>query len=290
MRRLFSAVAERMGLPFIRLGNHEPIKDDHIRSRARVTFLLQDHGFFHSEMVVKPWDTGWHLIRDPRDVLISGANYHGWAKEPWLHQPRDNLRGLTYQQAIRQLTFEDSVRFEMGRSTGKAVRDMLAFDHFGGIITDVSYEALLEDRKGKLLRQALDKLGCDGDELEQCLRVYRSLHISGQRNEQIALRNHIQNIDRAQWTYMYTADLLADFEQAFPDASVRLGYPPSSPTAIVDDVPRRTAYLARFYANRGEVARATELIDTALREFPDNPVLSAARDLVSNETAARGRS
>jgi hypothetical protein len=44
------------------------------------------------------------VIRDPRDVIVSGANYHCKADEPWLHIPEKRFGGLTYHQKINSLT------------------------------------------------------------------------------------------------------------------------------------------------------------------------------------------
>ena len=48
-------------------------------------------------------DRFFHLIRDPRDVIISAAHYHTKTDEPGFHVARDKFDGQTYQQKINGL-------------------------------------------------------------------------------------------------------------------------------------------------------------------------------------------
>ena len=281
MRQLFQSIARRLNCPFVRLADYQAVDADALREHAPLTILFQDHGRFDSEMALKTCDRGWHLLRDPRDVLISGANYHSWSDEPWLHRPRETLGGRTYQEALRALSFADSVRFEMHRSTGQAIRDMLAFDRRDGCFRDVAYEVLLEDQTGEVAEPLLRELGFAGDALGSALAAYREQHPRGPRRERPSLRGHIQNLDRAQWRYMYDPPLLASFERCFPSAASDLGYPASDPVLLVDDRPRREAYLSVFLANRGEIPAALARLDAALRLHQTAPPLLAARELIT---------
>jgi hypothetical protein len=266
MRQLFQLIARRLNWPFVRLADYQAVDTRALRARSPAHHPV----------------SGWHLLRDPRDVLISGANYHGWSDEPWLHQPRENLAGRTYQEALRALSFADAVRFEMDRSTGQAIRDMLAFDRRDGCFRDIRYEMLLEDETGAAAEPVLAGLGFTGDTLATALAAYRDQHPHGPRRERPRLLGHVQNLDPAQWRYMYDPPLLASFEHAFPQAAAKLGYPPSDPALLIDDRPRREAYLARILANRGETQAALARLDAALHLHPGAPSLLAARQLIAH--------
>src|SRR5690349_17891469 len=47
-----------------------------------------------------------HLVRDPRDIIISGMHYHAKSREKWLHIARDKFGGLTYQEKLNSLSTE----------------------------------------------------------------------------------------------------------------------------------------------------------------------------------------
>jgi hypothetical protein len=40
---------------------------------------------------------GSHMIRDPRDAIVSGYFYHLWTTEAWVLEPRAELDGRSFQ-------------------------------------------------------------------------------------------------------------------------------------------------------------------------------------------------
>ena len=285
MNRLFSSVAEQLNMPYVRLTAYEQFDTTRARSEAPLTFLFQDHGHFGDQITALPGDVGWHLIRDPRDVLISGANYHGWSDEQWLHEPRPRLNGRTYQQAIRKLSFEQAVRFEMDGSTGHAIREMLNFDRRNGIIEDVQLETLLDDVIGQHFRRVLQRTGLSDPAIESCMTLYRAQHARARKHGNVKLRRHVQSTDRSQWRYLFTPQLIDEFEQRFAGAGTALGYSPSDPAALTQDPPRRTAYMARFHANRHELAHAHALLDAEMEVQPSNELLIATKRIVVEQSS-----
>ena len=63
--------------------------------------FFQDHSEFELNRLGSPC-RGVHLIRDPRDIIISGAFFHQHSTETWLHVPLPYLNGQTYQQALNR--------------------------------------------------------------------------------------------------------------------------------------------------------------------------------------------
>lgn len=58
---------------------------------------------------------GLHLIRDPRDVILSGMHYHLRAPEKWLHDPEPDYGGLSYQEKLNSLDGDGRLFLEMER-------------------------------------------------------------------------------------------------------------------------------------------------------------------------------
>ena len=67
MRQIFSKICELYGLRFL-VGSMEDINKD-------FDFLLQNHSKFDFSKISFDYK-GIHLIRDPRDRIISGCFYH----------------------------------------------------------------------------------------------------------------------------------------------------------------------------------------------------------------------
>jgi hypothetical protein len=282
-RELFSRIAELLEVPFLRLGPHEEIDLAKLRRDHRLTILFQDHACFASLPLLAA-DRGAHVIRDPRDVLISAANYHGWSHEPWLHEARKSLRGRTYQQSISELDFDDAIRFEMQRSGGLCIGEMLSLDR-GDLFADVRLEDLMLATRGQAAAW-FSTLGFVGTEVEECVDAFEASRLRQDPEVGLGLRQHVQNPDLYQWRYMFGPDLLASFREHFGDAAERLGYLPSAPEMLIDDEPRRQAHLARFIGNRGRLAEARALVEASLERSPDHRQLLLARAALADASAS----
>ncbi|MGF1476464.1 MAG: sulfotransferase domain-containing protein [Geminicoccaceae bacterium] len=251
MRELFQAIARELGLPFERLPAHQWPEDMDRPAAPSPRILFQDHSFFAlvPESVVA---AGIHVVRDPRDVLISAANYHGYAQERWLLRKRSDFGDRSYQEVIRALDFPDAVRFEMRHSAGRAIRDMVGFDAQEVFLT-VAYEDLISERRLEHASALFSHLGFDGEHLARCIEIFLDPAIS-KITAQGAVQadsDHIQSGEAGQWRYLYDEALLAAFRERFGDAPERLGYPPSDPDLLIDDPARRERYLADFRGKRG---------------------------------------
>ncbi len=172
------------------------------------------------------------IIRDPRDVIISGAHYHTNSTEKWLHKPRPGLGGLTYQQKISSLpNDEERYLFEMARAGGATIRSMLSLV---GNLGPESYVARLEnlttDYDLMEYHRIFSFLGFRGDAIPSLLSIaYRRSIFSGR----IPPSLHVRSGKPAQWKTHFTPRVLRAFMQEFPDAPERLGYEPSSEAALV---------------------------------------------------------
>ena len=58
---------------------------------------------------------GTHLIRDPRDAIVSGYFYHLWTNEGWAHQPHDEYDGMSYQAFLKSQSQEEGLKAEIRR-------------------------------------------------------------------------------------------------------------------------------------------------------------------------------
>ncbi|NET16816.1 MAG: hypothetical protein F6K08_30385 [Okeania sp. SIO1H6] len=90
--------------------------------------FLQDHSFFDFDNLSNY--KGLHIIRDPRDVVVSGCFYHTKSLEKWLHIKREYFGGLTYQEKLNSYSsFDDKLIFEMENSSRNAIQDMKSWNY-----------------------------------------------------------------------------------------------------------------------------------------------------------------
>ena len=164
-----------------------------------------------------------HLIRDPRDVVISAMHYHKGSRESWLHEPIPGYDNLTYQRALRSLPtrFAQYV-FEMDNSSASTLRDMAAWRYGRANSFEARYEELRQDDELAYWRRIMTFLGLDSAEQMMGARRFWQNSLFGGLPR---LGNkHVRSGAVAQWRREFTPALAKVFLQRFPGLLQTLGY------------------------------------------------------------------
>ena len=183
--------------------------------------LLDHHSKFDFSKINEPW-VGVHICRDPRDVVVSCAHYHSTSDESWLHWPRADLAGKTYQEYSRELpTLEDRLLFEIDFSSGYTIRRMLKWSYDRKGMTEWRYEDLVR-REG--LEQAAKDIGewpLSPPELRVLIDLFTYFSLWGPvfRNNK-----HIRDPRPSQWKDHFSDLVHEKFRTVFPQALKKLGY------------------------------------------------------------------
>ena len=168
------------------------------------------------------------VVRDPRDVVISAAHYHGTQALPgdaWIHAPDPKLGGRSYHDHKRALPDDDSrYIFEMENKSADTIRRMLAFPRHAPQVMVVRLEDLVADRELKTYRRMFTWLGVPAAQMPRALRIARSRSLVAGAGERSA---HVRSGQPEQWRTRFSPRVLAAFEERFPGAAVELGYPPA---------------------------------------------------------------
>jgi hypothetical protein len=107
---------------------------------ASCAVIFEDHSNFDLAALTVPF-RGLHMIRDPRDVIISGAFYHRHAAEKWLHRRQWRFGLKSCQTAINACpTEEKALLFEMENAAGRTIRAILDWDYTNPCFFEVRYE------------------------------------------------------------------------------------------------------------------------------------------------------
>jgi hypothetical protein len=169
----------------------------------------------------------FHLIRDPRDVIISAMHYHRTAREPWLHNPRSRFNGMTYQQKLNSLP-DDRARliWEMDNTGGRTINAMKAWDYSLENSCEMKYEELIGDVDGIEFARVASHLGFDHDEVAICREEFRKRSLFGRKRRSKSV--HVRSGMRRQWEGVYDVDLGQIFVEKFGTALVDLGYEPDN--------------------------------------------------------------
>jgi hypothetical protein len=222
MDGVFKTIANDIGARYVDFR----LQYDELPQALRSPFVLfnYDSNFRdHADLLDRDDVRIMHLIRDPRDVLISAMHYHKKSAESWLHEPVPGYDNVTYQRRLKSLPtkFEQYV-FEMEHSTAGTLCDMSRWQYGRANCFEARYEDLRQDTSLTYWAKIAAFLGFDEAESNTC----------GQRFWQNSLfgglprlgNKHVRSGAVAQWKREFTPELAYAFLERFPNALQQLGY------------------------------------------------------------------
>jgi hypothetical protein len=165
---------------------------------------------------------GLHLIRDPRDVILSGVSYHAHSDESWLHQPQPQFGGRSYQQQLNSLDEIGRFRMELERSAATSIDEMRTWNYQDDRFFELKYEGLFEDEDDKLARAALTFLSFDERDMVSALGAFHDHSLRGKLIP--ADHRHIRSGRPRQWRDQYRRIHGEMFLDQLGDCLLELGY------------------------------------------------------------------
>lgn len=210
--------------------------------------------YAHSLLDVKSQKTpfvGVHIIRDPRDVIVSGYLYHLRTTEAWciqkkfdLSSPIDypnvpfsqqhrseswkkeyirSLNGCSYQETLRALPQEDGIMFEMKHYGSWTIESMLDWRYGESNVLEMHFEEIMADYEHSF-RLIFTHIGLRDIELQQALEVANRHNINNKTKKEIEAMNHVHSKQTTRWQNYLTPKHMQLFDELFGGCLVKLGY------------------------------------------------------------------
>jgi hypothetical protein len=160
------------------------------------------------------------MVRDPRDVIISGANYHVKSDEPWLDAPQDRFGGRSYRQEIQSLAPGiDRLRFEMNHRGQRTIR-LMAQDTDSRLLR-VRFEDLFSWESAPATLESISSwLGLTARES----RALSAAHASSHLHNRVKKSTHVTRGVGSRWLDEWPDELNGEFMTLFQDVIDSLPY------------------------------------------------------------------
>jgi hypothetical protein len=193
---------------------------------ADLTFF-EDSNDFRDSDVGRPY-RGSHLIRDPRDVVVSAYFYHLWTEEAWAREPQERYDGKSYQQHLQGLTEPDGLLEQIRNAA--VVRRMVAWDYTNPNIHEMRYEDLVADEREEFTR-LFRSYGFNDSAVVRAVELAhkhsfeaKTKRTIGEETQTSDAPSHLRSGRPGQWRELFTPEHVACFKEVHGDAAVRLGY------------------------------------------------------------------
>ncbi len=220
MNRIFRIISKRLGLIFYntkKVGiydNSVPVNDYHI--------IFQPHSYFNLNIL--PEFKAMHLIRDPRDIAISGCFYHLHSNEILLHKPHPKLGGISYHDKINSLhNFDDKLLLEMEQTAARTINNIINWNYNQPNCIEVKYEDIIDDVSLENFDKIFLFLGFNR-------RDYHILHKVVEANSLFSNAvkavegTHVRSGRAGQWKKYFKDIHKKRFLELFGDSLIKLGY------------------------------------------------------------------
>lgn len=185
----------------------------------------------HSDTIAQDMSpcTGSHLIRDLRDVVVSGYHYHLWTKEAWAHVPSDQYAGLGFQEYLSQLSEEEGLLAEIERFARYAEeRDMRRWDYDHPRFAELKYEDVFGNEADAFV-SLFDHYGFTPEAIETCLEIASRFSFDKQaKKDKERQTSHLRSGRAGQWKDTFADVHKVRFKDALGDLLIQAGYESSN--------------------------------------------------------------
>ncbi|MEL6573305.1 MAG: sulfotransferase domain-containing protein [Pseudomonadota bacterium] len=234
MRRTLHDIKRDQNIPLMQCQNAAKLSQAAV-DEAQI--LVSWNSGFPEELFALPYARIIHLIRDPRDVLLSGMRYHRIAplgREKFLAKAAPGTGRLNYQEHLNALP-DDHHRliFEMENKHHKTISEMARWTYGRTRVVELKYEDLIEDHDCAVFRDILEKFDIAGLDINRAIQSYwRNSLFGGVKigDKDIGAQHgkHLASGKKRQWESHMPRGIAEIYAERYGDTLRQLGYEENS--------------------------------------------------------------
>ena len=232
MQKVLRSISAEYGLRFqvCKQADLDPHTDVFFQSHSR--FDLNQFTHFR----------GSHMVRDPRDVMVSGYYYHLWTNEEWAnipmssfgpevrraweHVPFDEAGDLSYKGFLNSLDREAGLAMEIRRAATTVMRGFTSWDYQNPAFYELRYESMIEDETA-VFEQLFRHYGFTEQAVARCVGLAEACSFRNQAKRDLGRvdnKSHMRSGLPGQWRDELSEAHRVLFKELNGDALVRMGY------------------------------------------------------------------
>lgn len=236
----FSRIFDAFGKQFdLQVERGEKILRNRVSDPSPGTQIFIDP---HSRVIrdTLPPFRGSHMVRDPRDMVISGYFYHLWTTEKWAHLPgrmdekdwcRPEWKGWTYHDILNSLDQEEGLATEIERASAGVFHRMNAWDYQDERFWEMKYREVIADEDAAFAAM-FRHYGFNDEAVAAAVEIAREFSFKNVTKravgEKSGKKSHLRSGRPGEWQEYFSPALRSLFEARNPGMLVKLGYEAST--------------------------------------------------------------
>jgi hypothetical protein len=219
LTRVLSGVADHYGLTLQWINND-------IDSLDTTSDLVV---FNHSDLCAQELEpcVGSHMLRDLRDVVVSGYFYHLWTKERWATVPQAKYQKRSYQQYLNTLSQNEGIHAEIDRlAEYVSDRRMREWNYGDARFLELKYEDVFGNEE-RGFRRLFEHYGFTPQAVNASVKIATSFSFDklvASKTTHERKKSHLRSGQPGEWRTTFDEDHKRHFKEVMGDVLVLTGY------------------------------------------------------------------
>lgn len=237
--RIFQGICDQMNWHFEKFLTHEMDRFIKVANQYKGNQILTIGNVLTDLSTLPNHFVGSHIIRDPRDLLISGYKYHLWCTETWAVEPLTErlkgiiklnsfpidieIDGLSYQKLINSVDMETGLKIELNWRRFSFVH-MMDWDYNHPMIMELRYEEIFGNEV-PLFEKLFHHYGFDNKLVDIGLQFVERYSFENQKKYGNTGENkHLSTGESGQWKNYFFDELKEIFKERYQKLLENLAY------------------------------------------------------------------